>query len=120
MAVTTEQMIRVIAKWQGWRAVDYDMFDPCDPGRFSDAEDYSQIILDPREDTDSALALLHYIFKPNWCMLGPIEDGGWEVIPLRAYSVPVAHRIPAPSGQRFRDAVCELAVRVMEEENKDD
>ena len=113
MTVTTEQLTPVIAKWKGWPRCDYSApFDDEYPseGLFALGLDIQR---DPRDDTDAALELLHWVLTrgPNAGSLNSNRKGGWQA--------KYAEHMPV-TGQPFRDEVCKLAVEVMGEENEDE
>lgn len=66
--------------------------------------------LDPRDDTDAALELLHWsIHRKGLCSFR--SKVGWSLVDLTPFSV-ISQTIIPLSGEPFRYAVCNLAVEI--------
>jgi len=110
-------MAKVVAKWKGWESCKGPFWNGNHNAFQCQQEPYT-IVPDPRESTDAALDLLHwvadYIIDAVEDGLGVVqlqrENGVWHV--WNYWSGNEYGDIPI-SGQPFRTAVCWLAVDVL-------
>ena len=119
MAVTTEQLTPVIAKWKGCESaflvdVPTEMYTLRMFYLVSDTHQPSESCFDPRIYTDAANDLLGYLCDHHGTLTRQGHEWYWY-----AWGDDINSRFPN-SGQPFRDAVCQLAVDVRGEENEDD
>lgn len=105
---TDEATAKVVSEWKDTPPLQYE-----DNGFsgwfFAMTAPKAQVqYLDPRDDTDAALELLHWLLLNEMEGLSYPQLGG-------GYYIGTDHYIPATSGPDFRYAVVNLAVRVMAE-----